>query len=230
MSVRQSGLFFMMLSMGVSCGAPKKQADLLILSDDMAQRADLSSSPDMSVEDQSETMPDQGPEGLSKTCEGDCAKSTLSFNLQNKRSAISRAVYGLSAASTTDSGEVEVYIEAFEGGDKGCPTMSAATPKRTLILSGLKAPLTTTAKTKEDGLFAKLIDYEGTLLEGELFASPEQIKVTAVATNLCIECLEMASSDDDGFVALDLELSFPQGAISGRLYAIHCDSLDAKGP
>lgn len=216
--------------MGVACGAPKKQADLLILSEDMAQRSDLSEAPDMGSEDLGDQTPDQGVEGLPQTCQGDCAQGTMSANINGKRAPVSRAVYGLSAASTTDSGQIEVYIEGFEGGDEGCPTMNSPTPKRTLILSGLKVPLTQTTKTKEDGLFAKLIDYEGELLGGELFASPEQIKVTAVATNLCVECLGKSSpSDEDGFISLDVELTFPQGTLSGRLYAIHCDSLDAKG-
>jgi len=217
--------------MGVACGAPKKQADLLILSEDMAQESDLSEQADMGAGDLSDEAPDQGPKGLPQTCQGDCAQGTLSATFNGEQSPLSRAVYGLSAASTTDSGQVEVYIEAFEGGDEGCPTMSSPTPKRTLILSGLKVPLTEMTKTKEDGLNAKLIDYEGGLLGGELFASPEQLKIKAVATNLCVECLEKSSpSDEDGFISLDLELSFSQGALSGRLYAVHCDSLDAKGP
>lgn len=35
-----------------------------------------------------------------------------------------------------------------------------------------------------------------------------------------------APNDPDGMVALDVTLTFPDGTVTGHLYATHCDSLD----
>src|SRR5262245_56806456 len=80
--------------------------------------------------------------GVSPTCTGDCQTTRLSATFQTTR-LLDHAVFGMSADST-------LHVEAYRGGDVGCPTETSATPDYSLVL-GKVAPPTGTAATSSPG-------------------------------------------------------------------------------
>lgn len=173
--------------------------------------------PDLADEDASE-LPDPG-------CDAACQQTTLNAQFGEASAPFDRAFFGLSAPETTTSGEWEIYIEAQYGGSTQCPDESSPTPERTLILTGLAASIAPGEQLS--GLGATLIDYDGALLGADYIERGSSVSVTAVATELCIDCVgQPAPAQPLSFVALELTGLFPRGTIDGHLYAIHCDSMD----
>lgn len=185
--------------------------------------ADWAGMPDQLAADVTPT-PDGSGGGLPKSCSGSCAKQTLTVTFGSTTVPIERAVYGVDKDA---QGKPGIYIEALHGGFTGCPQQSSPTTDRTLIISGLPLPLDTTAITKTDGLVVSLLDYKGDLLPSKPVTKATAASVTFVAADVCPGCVgKPAPSHPGGFVALDLSATFPEGTVSGRLYAVHCDSLD----
>jgi hypothetical protein len=120
----------------------------------------------------------------------------------------------------------EIHVEAHEGGDAGCPTQTSPSPKHTLVLSGLPAPLPSAALSESDGLTASLLDFDGALLELTPVTQATAVAVTPTASSVCTSCVGQGP-DPSGFVAFDLLATFPEGTVAGHLYATHCESLDA---
>jgi len=186
-----------------------------------ARSADLAGAPDQLLPDAA--LADAGP-GLPKTCSGACAKQTLTVTFGSVTVPIERAVYGVDKDA---QGKPGVYIEALHGGFTGCPQQSSPTTDRTLILSGLPLPVDSTPITQTDGLVVSLFDYKGDLLPSKPLTKATAASVTFVAGDVCPTCVgQPAPSHPGGFVALDLSATFAEGTVSGRLYAVHCDSLD----
>jgi len=147
--------------------------------------------------------PDAAPEGVPATCTDTCRDTALTATFQSTR-VLDRAVYGNTIGNGT------LHVEAYRGGDTGCPTETSPTPDYTLVL-GKVAPPTGTAATSSPG---NVLDFVGDLLGGELGAQATIVIVHAVA----------ASPDE--FLALDVDLEFDTGTLSGHLFATHCPSLD----
>lgn len=217
----------------VGCGTQKRQDDLLIIPTDQGQdQQDMGVVEDQPADDQgsadagADLGQDQGP-----SCQGDCAKTALNAKFNGTEAPLTKAFYGLSAATTTDSGAPELYLELFEADFEGCPVQDSPTPKRTIILTGIKLPVEQGTLTQDDGVKGKLLDYDGVLLGDGLFADPTSATVDLMSAQLCLECLGMpAPSHEEGFVSFDLNLQFEGGTIAGHVYATHCDSMDAAGP
>jgi len=152
-------------------------------------------------------------------CSGPCSTHDLQANFGNATSPLSRAVYGLTSPANASSGEWEIYVEAHEGGDAGCPTMSSPTPKRTLVVAGLPAPLM-------DGGTASLLDFDGALLGATPVAKATAVSITPTASSVCTACVGQGP-DASGYVALDIVAKFDGGDVTGHVYATHCESLDA---
>ena len=220
--VRWIGALLVVLMLGAAaCSDDAAPAVDLGLAD--APVTDWEGSPDQLAVDVT-PAPDDGGAGLPKSCSGTCATQTLTVTFGSTTVPIERAVYGVDKDA---QGQPGVYIEALHGGFTGCPQQSSPTTDRTLIISGLPLPLDTTAITKTDGLVVSLLDYKGDLLPTKPVTKATAASVTFVAADVCPGCVgKPAPSHPGGFVALDLSATFPEGTVSGRLYAVHCDSLD----
>ncbi|MCK5799930.1 MAG: hypothetical protein KAI47_22220 [Deltaproteobacteria bacterium] len=167
---------------------------------------------------------DDWSSGLPASCSGACAKQTLTVSFGSVTVPIERAVYGLDRDA---KGQRGVYIEALHGGFSGCPKNDSPTTDRTLILSGLPLPEAGKPITEADGLVISLFDYKGDLLGSKPITKATAASVTFVAAKVCPSCVgKPEPSDPKGFVALDLDVTFVEGSVKGRLYAVHCDSLD----
>lgn len=150
------------------------------------------------------TVPDAG-DVVHPTCEGDCQTTLLTAAFDQTR-ILDHAVFGLNASDST------LHLEAYRGGDVGCPTETSATPDYALVLGKVAMP-NGTGPTSSPG---NVLDFVGDLLGGALGAQASLVIVHARAASL------------PDFVALDIYLEFasPIGTVEGHLYATHCDSLD----
>ena len=167
-----------------------------------------------------------GATGGGEPCDADCRTHDLTATFTATTVAFERAYYGLTSPASSGSGDWEIYVESYVGGDPGCPTQTSATPDHTLIIAGHPAPLPASALTDANGLTATVLDFEGGLLGGPISSGATAILSTKDASDVCISCVG-TGPDDDGFVAMDVELTFAEGTINGHVYATHCESLDA---
>ena len=124
---------------------------------------------------------------------------TANFGLTTR--SFARAYFGVTASDATAA------VEAYVGGDDGCPSKQSATPDATLIVAGI--PMNT---TNPNGT-ANLLDFEGVLLGGELAAG---------ASNVGLATL----SESADLIAFTTTLTFDGGTVSGTLVATFCASLD----
>jgi hypothetical protein len=155
--------------------------------------------------DSTSSTPDAGAldAGLGTTCDGECAETSVRAEFQAVR-VFDHAVFGINSDAT-------LHVEAYLGGDAGCPIETSPAPDYTLVLGKVAEP-NGTAPTTSTG---NVLDFVGDLLGGALGAQANTVIVRAVA----------ASPNE--FVALDVDLEFANGGVIGHLYAIHCDSLDS---
>ena len=141
------------------------------------------------------------------TCTGACKMTTLSAAFAATR-GLDKAYYGVTATPPS------LHVEAYKSAPAGCPTAMSPNPDYTLILGRVPIPTDTTASTSP----GNILDFKGDLLGGPLGAAATTISITPTAADKI-----MAS---DGFVALDIMLTFPTGTVMGHLYATHCASMD----
>ncbi len=168
---------------------------------------------------------DAGEEGLPTTCDAACQEQTTQVSFGAVTEPVELGFYGLNAPD--EDGNRTLYIEIHGDASTACPSQDSPTPGRTLILAGLPWPLEERAYTSaDDAIRGTFFDYEGTLLPGIAPASSTEVTVTPRAANVCVapECAGV--QDADGFVALDVSVTFEGGNLSGSVYMTHCTSYD----
>lgn len=159
--------------------------------------SDASSTTDASTSD--------APSGPSKTA--------LEADINGVKRALDRAQFG---TEKDDAGADRVYIEAHSGGDPACPDPDGGagpSPARTLIVSTVPRGRPGDTFTKDDGIAVTLLDFTGDQIPIDPpFAKASAVKVTLVAV-------------ETSFVDLDLDATFPEGTVKGRIHAEHCASM-----
>lgn len=173
-------------------------------------------------------IPDAGPDALPSTCEGDCRTLSVAIDFGGTTGRFDRAFYGLTAPSESASGEWELHLEAIGGGAPGCPDESSPTPSWTLIL---RLPLFTSPEPLTEATpntAVTLLDFDGRFITGARpISRATRFTLTPAAADVCTTCLgEAPPAHPEGFVAFDLDATFAEGAIRGRVFATHCDSFD----
>jgi hypothetical protein len=118
---------------------------------------------------------------------------------------------GFERAQHGRAGTDRVYLEAHSGGDPACPTMMSPSPRRTLVVSGVRVG--TAVQTEADGVTASLLDFTGELVTAPI--------VRATAVRVTPRAINPGTS-----VSLEINATFPGGTITGTVLAPHCDSLD----
>ncbi len=202
----------------------------MIESDMADMQADADMLPDEDMDMAPDMMEDMSSTDLPSTCGESCQQQDLTLMFGQNSRTIERAVYGLSSPDMSVNGQWEIYIEALQGGFSGCPDEQSSAPDYTMVLTGM--PIFTQKgdwTSDSHNINAVLFDYEGDLLpDPPFYARATAVQVSPRALDVCVPCVENSMSDEDGFVALDMSATFMEGTISGSLYAVHCDSLDAK--
>ncbi len=142
--------------------------------------------------------------GVTPSDGGTVGPIALTARFGSATGAFDRAQHGT-------SGTDRVYIEAHFGGDPACPTMASPTPRRTLVISGLRA--TTAVQTRADGVSATLLDFAGELTSAPL------LRATAVTVT-------PRTVDRGVSVSVEFSATFEGGTVTGTFTAPHCASLD----
>ena len=112
------------------------------------------------------------------------------------------AYYGVNSSGS-------LYIEAYRGAAPGCPDMNSPTPDYTLILGNVMVNGSSATSP------ASLFDFVGDLHD----SAPAPLTASTVT-------LTAVTYVPDSFVALDANLTFTGGTLTGHLYGTHCASLD----
>lgn len=133
------------------------------------------------------------------------ASSSLMATFGSRRGGFDRAQHGR-------AGSTGIYLEAHFGGDPACPTMGSPTPRRTLVISGVRTDLRG-AQTDATGVRVTLLDFGG-----DLVSTP-----TARATRVELTPRDLAVG---ATVRFDLRATFAGGEITGSVDAPWCMSLD----
>ncbi len=134
------------------------------------------------------------------------ATISLTARFGTRTGSFDRAQHGVDGADG-------VYVEAHYGGDPACPTMSSPTPRRTFVLSGVRAGRG--VQTEADGVTASLLDFGGDLVSAPV----------ARATAVRVTPREVTPGAS---VSLDVSATFPGGSVEGSFVAPHCASLDGR--
>jgi hypothetical protein len=111
-----------------------------------------------------------------------------------------------------------LHVEAYHGGELGCPSQDSATPDFTMILTTPK-PEDGTPLTRDEGLGVSFLDFSGSIDD----TLPPPKVTTATLTPVA-----GVFSGGSQMFAFDLHAEFAQGAvIDGHGFAEPCSSLDA---
>jgi len=129
---------------------------------------------------------------------------------------LERAQFG---TETDDAGKPRAHVEAHLGGDPACPSSdpdaaAGAQAQYTLVVSNVPRGAVGETFTKAaDGVTGAYFDFVGDQLTGpKPLTQATVVKVTIVATSpLKFE--------------FDVEATFPEGTVKGRIAAEYCDSL-----
>lgn len=120
---------------------------------------------------------------------------------------LTRAQFGTTARTDT------LHVEAHEGGSAACPDEGSPTPDRTFVVSSVPRDAAAGSVVSEaDGVTAGFFDFVGEQLQGKPVASATAVRVTIV-------------SIEDATVRLEVEATFEQGTVRGRIDASLCASL-----
>jgi len=143
------------------------------------------------------------------TCTGACRTTTLTAAFTTSR-GLDRAYYGVTMTP------LSLHVEAYKNAPTGCPTQTSPSPDYTLILGRVPVPADATPSTSP----GNILDLKGDLLGGgAIGAQATMVTITPVAADRVMAA--------DGFVALDVMMTFPAGTVMGHLFATHCASMDA---
>jgi hypothetical protein len=122
---------------------------------------------------------------------------------------LDRAQFGRTKEGATST----LYIEAHEGGVAECPEKE--TPKRTLIVSGVPMGEPGASFSKTEGVSVSFLDFAG-----------DQITSGKPVTTATAATVTIIAIDDEASVEIEVEATFEEGTVKGRVYATYCAAMD----
>ncbi len=146
------------------------------------------------------------------SCTGECTKTSLEAAFGAKKGSLDRAQFGTSEA---DGGAESMHVEAHFGGATACPDENSPTPDRTLVVSGVPRASVGKSFSRADGISAAFFDFKND------FDLPPLTKASSVVVKVIAE----DGAPTPAWVAMDVEATFPEGTVTGHIYAEFCDSL-----
>lgn len=157
------------------------------------------------------------PGVLPTTCDGACKTTAVTAKFGAKTGKITRAYVGYTAP--TNGAPVALYVDFDTQTDKGCPTDTNSAGGLKKFTIDLPLPLASSyTKANPDATFGFFdTDSADPWLTTKPIEGATAFTVTPTAAKLTA----------DGFIALDLDATFPSGTVAGHLYAPHCAIFDA---
>lgn len=147
-------------------------------------------------------------EDAGETADAAPAKQTsLAATINDVVRTLDRAQFGVTKADDT------LYLEAHEGGVAECPEKE--TPKRTVIVRDVPKGAPGTAFTKADGISVALLDFAG-----------DQITAQKPSTTATAASVTIVDIVDDESVEIEVDATFPEGTVKGRIYATYCAAMN----
>lgn len=143
-------------------------------------------------------------------------KTALEAKINGVSRPLDRAQLG---TERDDAGAALLYVEAHSGGDPACPDPdggAAPSPERTLVLSGVPRGAPGSSHTFSDGVRAAYFDFTGDQLSDAPLTKATAVTATIVAVD---------SADPPASADIDIEATFPEGTVTGRVHATYCASL-----
>lgn len=131
--------------------------------------------------------------------------------LSGKTWAFDHAYFGYDFG---DAGPVATSLEIQAGSDGSCPPPKKD-PQATIVLAGLPGKL---AAQEYTGIKATLLGFDASL----------PVKSSATAVKLSLGALEGCAVSGTCAFDADVSLVFAEGSVTGKVHAIHCDSMDVK--
>ncbi|MBS2015242.1 MAG: hypothetical protein JST00_20300 [Deltaproteobacteria bacterium] len=154
---------------------------------------------------------DASPTEAGSSCEGSCKVTSLLATFGGKTRTLVRSQHG----TQPGDGGTELHAEAHLGGAPECPTETSPQTDYTFVLTAV--PRGRTGKlTEADGPKAAFFDFKGDL----------GLPPIAKATKIEVTVSAIDGASPPAWVAMDVSATFPEGTVSGHLYAAHCTSLD----
>lgn len=135
------------------------------------------------------------------------AETSVEATINGVVRTLHRAQFGITKADGT------LYIEAYEGGVPACP--EEETPKRTLIVRDVPVGRPGQQFTKSDGVFVTLLDFIGDQID--------DLKPSTTATALTVTIVKIIDGES---VEIDVDATFPEGTVKGRIYATYCSAMN----
>ncbi len=161
---------------------------------------------------------DSGTPGvLPTTCDGACKATAVTAKFGAKTGKITRAYVGYTAPA--NGAPVALYVDFDTQADKGCPTDTNSAGGLKKFTIDLPLPLASSyTKANPDATFGFFdTDSADPWLTAKPIEAASAFTVTPTAAKLTA----------DGFIALDIDATFPSGTVAGHLYAPHCAIFDA---
>lgn len=143
--------------------------------------------------------------------------TALEADINGVKRPLDRAQFG---DERPDGGAQLLYVEAHSGGDPACPDAdggAGASPARTVIVANVPRAAAGTSFTKADGVAVTLLDFDGSQIPG----NPPFVKATA----LTVTVVAIDPAPTPSFVDLDLDATFAEGTVKGRIHAEYCASM-----
>jgi hypothetical protein len=142
--------------------------------------------------------------------------TSVEADIGNVTQTLDRAQFG---TETDRMGTERAHVEAHLGGDTACPSAdpdaaAGAQPNYTFVVSNIPRGAVGESFTKAaDGVTGAYFDFVGDQLTGaKPLSQATAVKVTIVATS--------ATKFE-----IDVEATFPEGTVKGRIAADYCESL-----
>ena len=165
----------------------------------------------------SASTPSGGPDAAT-TDAGDASTASagtlLEADINGVKRSLDRAEFG---DERDDAGTQFLYAEAHFGGDPTCPATDGGggtSPERTVIVGNVPRAAAGTSFTKADGVFVTFLDFTGDQIPTE----PPFTKASALTVT--IAAIDPAQTP--AFVDLDVDATFPDGTVKGRIHATYC--------
>lgn len=168
----------------------------------------------------------QSDAGTDPRCDGECPETTLEVTLDGKSAKFDRVQFGYTSPAKSSSGDWELHIEAYAGGDPACPTESSRTPNQALIIGAVPVPEDETPLTRADhGVSVVLFDFAEALTEAPVVHGAP-VTLTPGKRSLCPECATDGTGNEGDYLTFELFAAMPGGLVSGQGFAEHCATMD----